>query len=333
VDPRGATLATNPAYERFVESAGRNFAPLDLLGRAVPEEQWPQRRAARGESFDMEFAIRTRRGTYQWYEAVAEPLTFTDRSWGGVVTIRDISERTMRISLERLMAAASHELRTPLAALHGYVQLMERHLRQNGPESMSRYSAQALGQTRQIGALVDLLFDVSRVRSGQFTLDTEQVDLAGVVRHAADTVRAIAGAPPIKLSLPRSRVTVLGDPARLEQVIVNIIGNAVEHADTPRVAVSVRRSGDYVRIRIRDFGTGINPAALADLFEPFRPLQLREVSSTGMGLGLFLSREIVLAHRGSIDVSSTLGEGTVVTIALEVVDEPAREAGAAEGRS
>jgi two-component system CheB/CheR fusion protein len=198
---------------------------------------------------------------------------------------------------------------------------------------MRRYSAQALGQTRQIGALIDLLFDVSRVRSGQFTLDTEQVDLARVVHHAADTVRAIPGAPPISVSLPRTRVTVVGDPARLEQVVVNIIGNAVEHADTPRVAVSVRRSGDHVRIRIRDFGAGIAPGSLADLFEPFRPLQLRETSSSGLGLGLFLSREIVLAHGGSIDVSSALGEGTVVTITLDVLPEPATPRITAEGRS
>ena len=201
------------------------------------------------------------------------------------------------------------------------------------PNPMSRYSAQALGQTRQIGALIDLLFDVSRVRSGQFTLDTEQVDLAGVVRHAAETVRAVPGAPPIVVTAPGSRVTVLGDPARLEQVLVNIIGNAVEHADTPRVAVSVRRSGDLVRVRIRDFGAGINPGSLADLFEPFRPLQLREASSSGLGLGLFLSRQIVLAHGGSIDISSALGEGTVVTITLDVLAEPVKPRPAVEGPS
>ncbi len=69
-------------------------------------------------------------GSRRWFEAVAEPLTSQDRTWGGVVAIRDVSERTMRLSLERLMAAAGHELKTPTAAIHNYLQLVDRHLAQ-----------------------------------------------------------------------------------------------------------------------------------------------------------------------------------------------------------
>jgi signal transduction histidine kinase len=175
-----------------------------------------------------------------------------------------------------------------------------------------------------MGTLLDLLFDVSRVRSGKLTLEAEELDLVDVVHRAADTVQAVVGSPPISVSAPRGRIPVLGDPTRLEQVFVNVIGNAVEHAGTPRVEVALKRQRETVRAQIRDFGSGIDPTSLPDLFEPYRPLQSGDApASAGLGLGLFLSREIVVAHGGEIKVASALGSGTVVTIALPLVTGPA----------
>ena len=327
VDHEGATVATNPAYDRFLEAVGPDFAPMDFAGQPIPPDQWPAQRAARGESFQVEFAIQAPHGGREWYEAVAEPLTLPDRTWGGVVTIRDISERTMRISLERLMAAASHELRTPLAALHGYLQLVERHHRAEGPSTVGGYAMQALAQARQMGVLLDLLFDVSRVRSGQLTLEKREVDLIGVVQRAMDTVPRGAGAPPIQFTVPRGRILVAGDPTRLEQVIVNILANAVEHARTPRVEVSIRRVRSRARVQIRDFGVGMDLDRRPDLFEPYRPLRTGGSApwSIGLGLGLFLSREIVIAHGGTIEVESEPGEGTTVSILLPLLTPGAIE--------
>ena len=112
----GKTLATNPAYDRLFGGPAAEIEPEDLAGLPLPRAQWPQHRAARGERFRMEFAVSDPDGPRRWFEAVTEPLTSQDRTWGGVVTIRDVSERTMRLSLERLMAAAGHELKTPTAA-------------------------------------------------------------------------------------------------------------------------------------------------------------------------------------------------------------------------
>ena len=132
VDHEGMVVATNAAYDRFFDGAGAEMEPEDAVGLPIPSADRPQQRAARGERFRMEFAVGQPGGTRRWFEAVAEPLTAGDRTWGGVIAIRDLSERTMRLSLERLMAAAGHELKTPVAALHGYIQLVERNL---GPES------------------------------------------------------------------------------------------------------------------------------------------------------------------------------------------------------
>ncbi|MEO8571291.1 MAG: CheR family methyltransferase, partial [Chloroflexota bacterium] len=118
VDHDGRTVATNVVYDRLFGDPNAKIRFEDVAGLPILAEDRPQQRAARGERFRVEFAASDAVGTRRWFEAVAEPLTVEDRTWGGVVSIRDVSERTMRLSLERLMAAAGHELKTPTAAIH-----------------------------------------------------------------------------------------------------------------------------------------------------------------------------------------------------------------------
>ena len=108
-------------------------------------------------------------GSRRWFEAVTEPLTSEDQTWGGVIAIRDVSERTMRLSLERLMAAAGHELKTPTAALHNYLQLVDRHLADGEVDKAGTYATRALAQTRRLATLIERLLYVSRIQSGQLS--------------------------------------------------------------------------------------------------------------------------------------------------------------------
>jgi len=300
-----------------------------VAGLPIPMEDRPQRRAARGERFRMEFAVAQPGGTRRWFEAVAEPLTAGDRAWGGVLTIRDLSERTMRRSLERLMASAGHELKTPVAALHGYLQLVDRYL---GPESSKQahtYTARALAQTRQVGELVERLFDVSRIQAGRFEIVTAQVDLLDVVRSAVEVAEALPNAPAIRMSSVPGPVMLQADAGRLQQVFVNLLSNSVEHASTsPTIDVTIRRSGSKAVVEVRDYGQGIEIEVMAVLFEPFT--RLGSKPSPGLGLGLYLARQIVSAHGGTIEAESAEGEGTTVIVRLPLDRPKARARGAAE---
>ena len=178
----------------------------------------------------MEFAVSDPDGTRRWFEAVTEPLTSQDRTWGGVVAIRDVSERTMRLSLERLMAAAGHELKTPTAAIHNYLQLVERHLTDGEEAEAGTYAARALSQTRRLATLIERLLDVSRIQTGQLELLLEVVDLVAVVRSAVEVAQVLPKAPPIRVTAGREPVRVRADPGRLEQVFLNLLANAMEHA-------------------------------------------------------------------------------------------------------
>ncbi len=323
VDRDGRVVMTNDAYDRFF---GRvEMVPEDAAGIPIPAADRPQQRAARGERFRMEFAVAQPGGARRWFEAVAEPLTAGDRSWGGVLTIRDLSERTMRLSLERLMASAGHELKTPVAALHGYLQLVERNL---GPEDSAQartYATRALGQTRQIAELIERLLDVSRIQAGRLELVTTQIDLVAVVRQAVEVAEALPKAPPIHFPLTPRPILIKADAGRLEQVVVNLLSNAVEYAkESPTIDVAVRRSGSVAVLEVRDHGPGIARKDLPQLFQPYS--RLGQKPSGGLGLGLYLAREIVTAHGGTIEAASGPGEGMAITVRLPLVRSRARRA-------
>jgi two-component system CheB/CheR fusion protein len=314
VDHEGHVVVTNDAYDRFFGGVGLEFEPEDAAGLPIPPAERPQQRAARGERFRMEFAVIQPDGTRRWFEAVAEPLTAGDRAWGGVLAIRDLSERTMRLSLERLMGAAGHELKTPVAALHGYLQLVQRHLDSTTSAEARTYADRALVQTRKIGDLVDRLFDVSRIQAGRLELVATTIDLATVVHDAVNVAETLPNAPKIQVSPGRGPILVRGDAGRLEQVFVNLLANAVEHAAKSTIEVTMRRSGSYAVVEVSDDGPGIASNIMPQLFQPYA--QLGQKPSAGLGLGLYLAREIVNAHGGTIEAASSLGAGTVIVVRL-----------------
>jgi two-component system, chemotaxis family, CheB/CheR fusion protein len=316
VDRAGQTLATNPAYDRLFGGPDGGFHPEDVAGLPLPKNEWPQQRAARGERFRMEFAVSEVDGTRRWFEAVTEPLTSEDLAWGGVVAIRDVSERTMRLSLERLMAAAGHELKTPAAAIHNYLQLVDRSLANEQLEDAGTYSSRALAQTRRLATLIERLLDVSRIQTGQLELLLEVVDLAEVVRSAVEVAQVLPRAPAITVKGGRQPVRVRADPGRLEQVFLNLLSNAIEHAPgAGAIEVSIRTLGDRAVVTVRDHGPGVPAADVRTMFDAYTRLG-HPHRAPGLGLGLYVAREIATAHDGEIEATSRVGNGTTMTVRL-----------------
>lgn len=331
VDHDGRTIATNPAYERLFGGREASIKLEDLAGLPLPKEDWPQHRAARGERFRMEFARRESDGSRRWFEAVAEPLTTQDRMWGGVLTIRDVSDRTMRLSLERLMAAAGHELHTPTAAIHNYLQLVDRHLADGDTPEAAKYTARALTQTRRMATLIERLLDVSRIKTGQLELQLETVDLVAVVRSAVEVAEVLPKAPPIRVKAGAKPVRVRADADRLEQVVLNLLTNAFEHAPgSDRIDVTVASVDGHAVVAVRDQGPGVAEKDLRTMFEAYTRLG-QPHRAPGLGLGLHVAREIVTAHGGAIEVSSKVGKGTAMTVRLPLAGRVRPRAQTARG--
>ncbi len=324
VDHAGRMLATNPAYDRLFGGPNAEIRPEDVAGLPLPKAEWPQKRAANGEAFRTEFAVSDADGTRRWFEAVAEPLTSQDRTWGGVVAVRDVSERTMRLSLERLMAAAGHELKTPTAAIHNYLQLVDRHLSTGDVDGASTYAERGLTQVRRLATLIERLLDVSRIQSGQLELLREVVDVSSVVRSAVEVAQVLPKAPPIRVTVAREPIRVRADTGRLEQVFLNLLANAMEHApDSGPIDVTVKVVGGFAEIAVRDHGDGIAVEDIRTMFEAYTRLG-QPHRAPGLGLGLYVAREIVTAHGGEIEATSRVGKGTVMKVRLPLADRRGR---------
>jgi signal transduction histidine kinase len=225
----------------------------------------------------------------------------------------------MRLSLERLMAAAGHELKTPTAAIHNYLQLVDRHLTDGDVTKAGTYAARALTQTRRLATLIERLLDVSRIQSGQLELLLEVVDLAAVVRSAVEVAQVLPKAPPIAVTAGRKAVHLRADPDRLEQVFLNLFTNAMEHAPgSGAIEVTIKATDGRAEVVVRDRGPGVAAADLRTMFDAYTRLG-QPHRAPGLGLGLYVAREIVTAHGGEIEATSRIGKGTVMTVRLPLV--------------
>ena len=217
---------------------------------------------------------------------------------------------------DEFLATLSHELRTPLNAIVGWTEVLRQDL------GIHR-NAQAQAQ------LVSDLLDVSRITSGKLRLQVGAVDLARVVQAALDTVRPAAEAKSIELEpvLDSNAGEISGDPDRLQQVVWNLLANAVRHSPSGRAPLVTGSSlGDQVEIRVVDRGPGIPRADRDRVFAPFQRLGDTD-NTTGVGLGLALARGLAEAMSGSLQPEDTPGGGLTMVVSLPVAtvrpgDEP-----------
>jgi signal transduction histidine kinase/CheY-like chemotaxis protein len=230
---------------------------------------------------------------------------------------------------DEFMGVLSHELRTPLNAVYGWARMLQGGQVASDPATTAR-ALDAIVRNADVQVrLIDDLLDIARITSGKLRLDVRAVDLGAVVGAALETVRPAADAKQIRvLLLVDPQVgPVTGDPARLQQVVWNLLINAVKF--TPRdgrIDVHLRRAGSQAEVVVEDSGQGIAPEMLPHVFERFRQA---DSSSTrahgGLGLGLALVKHLVELHGGTVAARSAgLGRGATfaVTLPLRTPDLP-----------
>src|SRR5579884_636688 len=227
---------------------------------------------------------------------------------------------------EQFVAMASHELKTPLASLTLEVQLLER-LFHRGAESPDRHLDEAIRrlkrQVARLSTLADDLLDVSLARVGVLKIRREDVDLAQLAENVVERFLDYARSRNVDLSL-RIEAPVRGfwDPHRIDQVLSNVLSNAIKYGNRQPVDIVVGRSGDRALVAVRDRGSGIAEADLRRIFERFERVQHLS-DPGGFGLGLNIASEIARLHGGRIDVESAVGQGTTFTIVLPLHEPPA----------
>jgi signal transduction histidine kinase len=227
--------------------------------------------------------------------------------------------------MREFLAELGHELRTPLGAICNALQV----LALAGDDPDLRESARGLmeRQTQCIGRLVDDLLEVARVEHGKIKLRKEPLDLKQSVDRAIETVRAsiLERGQQLEVTLPRESVSVTADAGRLEQVLNNLLNNAVKYTQPGgRIWLSAESGGGGVVLRIRDTGIGIAAEMLPYVFDSFWQVeQAIHHSQGGLGIGLALVRKLVEMHGGSVSASSPgLGRGSEFVVRLPPTSTP-----------
>ncbi len=218
-----------------------------------------------------------------------------------------------------LLAAAAHEIKNALGPLAMTLQLVERQV-QGGQPVVAGDLAFARTQVRRLAALVDDLLDQTRVDRGQLAFRPRPTDLVALVADAVATFRRGQPAAVIGIESPPPPLMAPIDAGRMQQVLANLLGNAVRYAPAGSpVTVAIRRTApERARIEVRDLGPGLSPAEQARVFERFVRGAASEGTS-GLGLGLYLCRAIVEQHGGAIGVDSAPNAGATFWMDIQLV--------------
>ncbi|UQA56680.1 ATP-binding protein [Polyangium aurulentum] len=226
---------------------------------------------------------------------------------------------------DEFLSMASHELRTPIATLKLTMQSVLR-MAQKAPERFSYEWAvprleTAMRQVERTGQLIDYLLDISRIRSGRLTLEIEDVDLGEVVRRVAERFAdplAVSGST-LSISIGTDMVG-RWDAARLDQVLTNLLANAIKYGAGNPIEIEAARQGSHVYLSVRDHGIGIAPEEQERIFERFERA-VGTIHYGGFGLGLWIVRQFIEQMGGHVTVQSAVGQGATFTVELPLAAE------------
>jgi PAS domain S-box-containing protein len=361
LDPEGHIRTWNPGAQRLkgysrAEIVGQHFSIFytDSDRNARLPEHELEVAAAEGRFEDEGWRVR-RDGTSFWANVILTALRVDGELVGYAKVTRDLTERKFaETQRERLLeqernareaaeganrakadflAAMSHELRTPLNAIAGYLQLLEMGIH----GELAGSQADALRRIRRnqqyLLVLIEDLLQFTRVQSGHLEVRRDDVPVSEVVAGIEALVGPSAAARALRFECggcgPELRVS--GDRERIEQVLLNLISNALKFTAPPgEVVVSAHAAGDRVRFQVRDEGPGVAGDKLEKIFEPFvqvRELATPDSSRQGLGLGLAISRELARAMGGDLEVESVAGSGATFTLTLPAAERVAEALG------
>jgi signal transduction histidine kinase len=223
--------------------------------------------------------------------------------------------------MHEFLALLGHELRTPLAAIRNALFVLEL----KGEEAATREWARRImeRQAQCIGCLVEDMLEISRIEHGKIKLRKQPLDLGQSVAQAIDTVRAAIDGHnhQLEVQLPPGPVIVNADPGRLEQVLTNLLNNAIKYMEPGgHIWVCAEEQGSNVVVRVRDSGLGIAPEMLPHIFDPFWQVErTSEYAENGLGIGLALVRKLAEMHGGNANAySAGLGHGSEFVVWLPI---------------
>jgi PAS domain S-box-containing protein len=321
----GIITSWNQAAERlFGYSAQEALGqPITLI---IPEELHQEETAIlsklrRGEHIDHYETVRRRKdGSRIEVSLSISPVKDQAGTIIGAAKIaRDITERKeFERRKDEFISIASHELKTPLATLQGLTQLLLKKMEpQDQPHIVPLLSSMQT-QTHRLHRLINTLLDAAKIQSGHVDYEEHSVDLAALVRDTTEMLQLIYPTHLLCVQSPL-HAWIIGDSDHLSQVVTNLVTNAVKYSSkATKVEITLCTSSTTVTLSVRDYGIGIPKAYQHHVFDRFFrvPRSSQSKTSSGLGLGLYITADIVKRHRGTITVSSQEQQGTTFIVSL-----------------
>lgn len=226
---------------------------------------------------------------------------------------------------DEFISIASHELKTPLTSVKGYMQLLERNLDRGDIETVKRHLGKAQAQMEKLSDLIADLLDISKIESGKLKFNKKFFDVDLLLDNVIEIIHQ--SNPDFKLVRKgKFSKEIYADETRIEQVIINFLTNAIKYAPgTAEVHVNMEAMGDKIYLGVRDFGIGIAPELQEHVFDKFYRVEETAIHFQGLGIGLYISSEIIRRHSGEIGVKSKIGEGSEFYFILPVNEVPENE--------
>lgn len=228
------------------------------------------------------------------------------------------SEEQANRDRDEFVSVVTHEIKNPLTSIRGYSELAQDAIHRHDEKAAVDAIDVIRAEAKKILRLTEDLLEVSKMEAGKFSMKIENVDLASIVARVAEKYERTSSHD-IERDIPRDIPIIDGDATRLSQVVENLVSNAVKYSpDGKPIRVSLESGRTEVLLRIRDYGIGIPEDKQQLIFERFFRVEEGSTQVKGTGLGLFITREIVRMHHGSIRVESAVGEGTTFIVELPI---------------
>ena len=272
------------------------------------------------KNYEHEFRFkRASDGSYRWHYAQAIPFKNINgeiTAWIG--TSIDIDDQKKELDKkDEFIGVASHELKTPLTSLKGYIQLME--YQNELPESTKLFVSKATASINKLQHLIDELLDASKIKAGKLRFNKQDLDLTNLINTCVENSQYMYPSYKIRKDI-RDGIIVKGNDERLEQVLMNLINNAVKYSPNNREII-VRAESDAISavVSVVDFGIGMSKPDQKMVFDRFYRANGHD-STPGLGMGLYISAAIIKEHNGTIRVKSKLNEGSIFSFSLPLAN-------------
>lgn len=275
-----------------------------------------------GIAFEMENRYkRGSDGVYRWHLNRGVPLKNEDGEvvfWVGTATDIEDQKKEME-KRDEFIGIASHELKTPLTSLKGYLQLIGTFKKEELSPTVTQYIEKANKSLNKLQSLINDLLDVSKIQAGKLEYAFSTVNISELIRVCIENAVHIYP-DNIFINEDGCEYLVNGNPERLEQVLMNLINNAVKYSQkSKKVIVKTTWHEHKVRVSVIDFGIGLSKDQKQRIFERFYRVEDKKHLTSGLGMGLYISTDIIHNHKGAIGVESELGAGSVFYFELPLI--------------